>query len=536
VTNVVTEERAHQYARDGWWDGSTLAQKVQEHARTRPGAVAVVDETTNSRVTYQELWDDACRVAEYLAEDGVGPGDVVSVQLPNWYETVAVDLGVLTRGAVLNPLLPNYRSHELHHILGTARAQILFTPDEFRGFDHAALGRELVRDLDSLHNHVVVRGHGNFWQRVLGRSVTRVEPPADAAALSEVIFTSGTEATPKGVMHTEHTTNCNVRSAYAVNELGPDDVVWAPSPIGHSTGLNFGVRLALYFGMKLVLQDRWDAERAVELIDQERCSYTLAATTFLTDLIAAAARSGRDVSSLTRFGCGGAPVPPEIVRAGADADINVLRIYGLTEALVVSWNRPSSTLEQRMHTDGLALPEVELAVWDEHDEPVAVGTPGEIVVRGPNVCVGLFDDPEREQRIFTADGWLRTGDVGVLDDDGYLAIVGRSKEIIIRGGINVAPREIEDLLMEMPAVQAAAVIGIPDERLGEIGCACVVTDGPITLDEAVAHLRSRDLATYKLPEMLRVVDALPTTPSGKIRKNELRDMILHTQSEGGVHE
>ena len=178
-----------------------------------------------------------------------------------------------------------------------------------------------------------------------------------------MIFTSGTEATPKGVMHTEHTTNCNVRSAYAVNELGPRDVVWVPSPIGHSTGLNFGVRLALYFGLKLVLQDAWNADRAVELIERERCSYTLAATTFLTDLVdRGRERSDRDVSSLTRFGCGGAPVPPEIVRAGTDAGINVLRIYGLTEALVVSWNRAGSPLEQRMHTDGRALPEVELDV------------------------------------------------------------------------------------------------------------------------------------------------------------------------------
>ena len=280
-------------------------------------------------------------------------------------------------------------------------SKLLFTPDEFRGFDHASLGAELVHDIEALRGNVVVRGSGDFWQRVFGREPTRFLPPTDPAALSEVIFTSGTEATPKGVMHTEHTTNCNVRSAYAVNDLGPDDVVWAPSPIGHSTGLNFGVRLALYFGLKLVLQDAWNADRAVELIERERCSYTLAATTFLTDLIAAAARSGRDVSSLTRFGCGGAPVPPEVVRAGADADINVLRIYGLTEALVVSWNRPSSSLEQRMHSDGVALPEVELAIWDDADTPVPAGTQGEIVVRGPNVCVGLFDDPEREQRIFT---------------------------------------------------------------------------------------------------------------------------------------
>jgi acyl-CoA synthetase (AMP-forming)/AMP-acid ligase II len=529
VTSVVSDERARQYVADGWWDGSTLVERVREHTRERPGAVAVFDETTDSRTTYQELWNDARRVAGFLAEQGVQPGDVVSVQLPNWYETVAIDLGVLALGAVLNPLLPNYRSRELQHILGTARSKLLFTPDEFRGFDHAALAAELVRDVETLRNHVVVRGSGDFWQRVLGREPSHFVPPADPGALSEVIFTSGTEATPKGVMHTEHTTNCNVRSAYAVNELGPDDVVWVPSPIGHSTGLNFGVRLALYFGLKLVLQDAWNADRAVELIEQERCSYTLAATTFLTDLITAAERSGRDVSSLTRFGCGGAPVPPEVVRTGADADINVLRIYGLTEALVVSWNRPSSSLEQRMHTDGLALPEVELAVWDDNDTPVPAGIRGEVVVRGPNVCVGLFDDPEREQRVFTDDGWLRTGDVGVLDDDGYLAIVGRIKEIIIRGGINIAPREIEDLIMEMPAVRAAAVIGVPDERLGEIGCACVVAERALELDEVVAHLRSRDLATYKLPQMLRLVPELPTTPSGKIRKNELRAQVMDEQ-------
>ncbi len=319
-------------------------------------------------------------------------------------------------------------------------------------------------------------------------------------------------------MHTEHTTNCNVRSAYAVNELGPADVVWAPSPIGHSTGLNFGVRLALYHGLKLVLQERWDADRAVELIERERCSYTLAATTFLTDLIAAAAtRSDRDVSSLTRFGCGGAPVPPEIVRAGAAAGINVLRIYGLTEALVVTWNRAASPLAKRMHADGLALPEVDVDIRD-----------GEVLVRGPNVCVGLFDDPDRERAIFTDDGWLRTGDAGVLDDEGYLTIVGRKKEIIIRGGLNIAPREIEDLCCEMAGVRAAAVVGIPDDRLGEIMCACIVTEGgePVTLDAVVEFFRARDLATYKLPQMLRVVAELPMTPSGKVRKQELRRSIV----------
>jgi acyl-CoA synthetase (AMP-forming)/AMP-acid ligase II len=516
---TIDPSRAARYVADGWWDGSTLVARVRDHAAAQPDATAVVDETTDARASYGELWRDACAVAGLLVDEGVGPGDVVSVQLPNWYETVAIDLGVLALGAVLNPLLPNYRARELHHILGTARSAVLFTPGVFRGFDHGVMGRELQASIDTLRTHLVVRD-GDFGDRMASRARAgdaRAHTAVDPSAVSEVIFTSGTEATPKGVVHTEHTTNCNVRSAYAVNELGPDDVVWAPSPIGHSTGLNFGVRLALYFGMKLVLQDRWDPSRAAELVERERCSYTLAATTFLTDLVGAASSAGRDLSSLTRFGCGGAPVPPEIVRAGAEAGINVLRIYGLTEALVVSWNRAGSPLEKRMHTDGQALPEVELDVRD-----------GEVMVRGPNVCVGLFDDPERERAIFTDDGWLHTGDAGVLDTDGYLSIVGRTKEIIIRGGLNIAPREIEDLLCEIDVVRAAAVIGVPDDRLGEITCACIVTDpgASPSLETIVDFLRTRGLATYKLPQVLRLVDALPTTPSGKVRKNELREAIV----------
>jgi acyl-CoA synthetase (AMP-forming)/AMP-acid ligase II len=504
---------ARAYVADGWWDGSTLAGRVREHAALRPDALAVVDDTTGRRATYAELWDDARRVVALLTERGVAAGDVVSVQLPNWYETVAVDVGVLAHGAVLNPLLPNYRGRELSQILTTARTRLLFTPGNLRGFDHAALGRELQAVVDTLDAHVVVRGDD---PSVLDAPASRTPiAEVDPAAVSEVIFTSGTEATPKGVLHTEHTTNCNVRSAYAVNELSNDDVVWMPSPIGHSTGLNFGVRLALFFGLPLVLQDRWDADVAAALIARERCTYTLAATTFLGDLIGAAQQSTHDLSSLRRFGCGGAPVPPELVRAAADVGINVLRIYGLTEALVVSWNRPGSSLEHRMHSDGLALPEVEIDVRD-----------GEVLVRGPNVCVGLFDDPEREAAIFTDDGWLRTGDAGILDREGYLSIVGRKKEIIIRGGLNIAPREVEDLLCEIPEVRAAAVVGIPDDRLGERMCACVVTDAPLTLDDVVAFLRRRELATYKLPEALRRFDALPATPSGKIRKVELRQMLI----------
>ena len=525
------------YRTRGSWTATTVVDRVREHAVARPDALAVVDGTDDRRITYAELWRDASAFASFLVSRGVRPGDGVSVQLPNAYETVVVDLGVLAAGAVLNPLLPNYRAHELRHILAVSRAKVYVTPDTYRGFDHLAMAAELGTGLPDLHTHVVVgtpTASTSFaFADTLATPVGPL-PDRDAAALSELIFTSGTEAAPKAIMHTEQTTNVSVRATIDAMGITDDDVVWMPSPIGHSTGLNFGLRLALYAGRPIVLQDKWDAARAAELIERERCSYTLAATTFLSDLVRTLASTPRDVTSMRCFGCGGAPVPPELVHAAAAAGVTVLRIYGSTEGLVITWNRADSPLDKRAETDGLPMPEVEVEIRDDEDRVLGPGSPGEIHVRGPEVCVGFFDDPERTARAFTADGWWRSGDLGVIDTDGYLTIVGRKKEIIIRGGMNIAPREIEDLLCEMPAVRAAAVIGLPDERLGELVCACVVTDEPLTLDDIVAHLRTRDLATYKLPQAVRLVDSIPMTASGKLRKAALRDEIVAALADGGA--
>jgi acyl-CoA synthetase (AMP-forming)/AMP-acid ligase II len=295
-----------------------------------------------------------------------------------------------------------------------------------------------------------------------------------------------------------------------------------PSPIGHSTGLNYGVRPAVYLGLPLVLQDRWSAAEALDLVTRLDCSYTLAATTFLSDLVDEAARTGADVSSLHHFGSGGAPVPPALVETARGVGIEVLRLYGSTELLCATWNTPDSAWEKKVSTDGRALDGVEIEVRSEDGEPVC-NEPGEIFGRSPNACVGFFDDPERTRATFLPDGWVKSGDVGVLDEDGYLAIVGRKKEIIIRGGLNIAPRELEELILQLPQVAATAVVGLPHDRLGEIVCACVVLHegASLTLNELVARLREHRLATFKLPQAFACIDALPMTSTGKIRKHEL---------------
>jgi acyl-CoA synthetase (AMP-forming)/AMP-acid ligase II len=508
---------------------------VREHARETPDAVAVVDLLGERRHSYAELQEDARRVAGFLLEAGVSPGDVVAVQLPNRYETVVIALGVLMAGAVVNPMLPVYRSKELRYMLTVGRTRVMFLPDTCRGHDHVSMVGALQPELPELTTRVVVPLVGGpvpdgwvpFGAIVQRRPETpdaTCEPPAEE--VSELIFTSGTEADPKAIMHTEQTTNFSVRAAWTSLSMDRDDVVWMPSPVGHSTGFNYGVRMALYHGLKLVLQDRWDGAEAARLVEAERCTYTLAATTFLRDIVSAAGRGAGDISSMSMFGCGGAPVPAELVSAASERGVTVLRLYGSTEVLVATWNRRSSPEEKRTQTDGRPVDGVEVEVWDAAGTPVA-GEPGEIETRGPNTCVGFFEDPGRTAATFHPDGWVRSGDVAVMDGDGHLTVVGRVKEIIIRGGLNIAPREIEDLLLTMPGVRAAAVVGLPHDRLGEIGCACVVPeDGvEITLQAVAAHLDAAGLARYKQPERLVLVDAIPMTSTGKVQKFRLVEAI-----------
>jgi acyl-CoA synthetase (AMP-forming)/AMP-acid ligase II len=480
--------------------------------------------------TRAQVIADANALALRLERQGARPGDVVSVQLPNRYEAVVVALATFRLGMILNPLLPNYRTKELDYVFRKAAPRVVVTPNEYRGHDHVAMIDDLRASLPDDFIHLVVDDGDELLRSLRADADTSSAPssaPPIAAAVSELIFSSGTEASPKGVMHTEQTTNAGVRSVRDFLELGPGDVVWMPSPVGHSTGFNFGLRLALYHGLPLVLQDRWDAAVAVDLVRDHRCTYTLAATTFLQDMVDELTRRGERLEHLGRFACGGAPVPPELVAAAADRGIGVLRLYGSTEALVVSCNRPDTPLDARLHTDGIALPGVELRTRADDGRLCKPGEPGEIEVWSWQNAVGYFDDPERTAATFTNDGWVRSGDLGVLSEDGALSIVGRKKEIIIRGGLNITPREIEELLLAFDEVERCAVVGLPDKRLGERVCACVCLRPGTSLefDVMVERLKAAGLAIYKLPQLLHVVDALPMTASGKIQKHVLKAQL-----------
>jgi acyl-coenzyme A synthetase/AMP-(fatty) acid ligase len=546
VRNVVTSDvLAAHYRGVGLWTADTLSSRVAEHVSSPlAGSIAVVDELGQRSHTYTQLGHDAAQLAAVLQGAGVAAGDVISVQLPNIYETVVAAVAASSIGAVINPLLPNYRAHELEHVFRTAAPRVIFTPDVYRGFDHRIMVEDVARTTGVRPFHIVVRlddSHGGSAGDLELKAAlddrrsdsAPLLPGTDATAVSELIFTSGTEATPKAIMHTEETANFAVRATFADLGISAGHVVWMPSPVGHSTGFNYGIRAALFHGVPLVLQDRWDAADAVALVSSQQCNYTLAATTFLEDLVSECERTGVRLPSLTHFGCGGAPVPAALVARAQAAGICVLRLYGSTEVLCATWNRPSSAFEKRSTTDGFALRHTDIEVRDDDGNTLEVPAQGELHIRGPNTSVGFANDPERTAASYLADGWVRSGDVAQLDAEGYVTIVGRKKEIIIRGGVNIAPREIEDMLSEFAEIRQVAVLGIPDERLGERSCACLVlVPGAVLSFEAmIERLRAAGLATYKLPERMFVVDALPVTPSGKVQKHLLgRDIVEWSRS------
>jgi non-ribosomal peptide synthetase component E (peptide arylation enzyme) len=530
---TLTDEISRRYRADGWWEDRTLLDHFDAAVAKTPDALAVVA-PRGERMTFAELDAAARRVASHFAALGLKQGEVVSIQLPNWAEFVIVHLAATRLGAVTNPLLPIYRENELSYILRFARTRIAVIPGQYRHCDYPAMYAGLWQDLPEL-NEIFVVGEGASGRMrpfsELARPASGALPSVQAAGddVSAIIFTSGTESKPKGVMHSHNTMTYGNRAMAQLMELTAQDVIWAPSPIAHGTGFLWGMRQALMLGAKLVLQDIWDAEEALRLIEAERCSFTLSATPFVAMLVNSPSAGVRDTSSLRTFACAGAPIPRKLgVEAREKIGCVLVGMWGMTECFVGSASALGDKEEKLWGSDGKAMPGGELAIFDEtRTRILPPGEEGELATRGPHVSLGYFNDPERTRSTFSQDGWLFSNDLATIDAEGYIRIVGRKKDIINRGGLKVSARELEEFLLQHPKVKEVAIVAVPDTRLGEKSCAFVIAKGaqPPTLAEIVRFLEERGIAKYKLPEYLRVVSSFPMTPSGKIQKFLLRDSI-----------
>lgn len=523
--------RAARFRAEGYWRGQTLDDVFRAAVSARAASdVAVVQ--AGHRLTWGELDQQVSAVAAGLAGLGVGTGDVVSVQLPNWTEFVVLNFAVARIGAVLNSLPATFRHRELDYILSRARPKVYVIPRQIGSLDFLPMAEALRASIPELEHIVVVRGDPGraiAFDRLVQTTpadLTQLAPTGDD--LGFLVFTSGTEAMPKGVLYTHDILEFSVRSVVDALGVGTDDVIFMPSPLASTTGVLNGMDMLAMLQTKLVLLERWNPEAAANLIEQERCAFTFIAATFLHDLTYLDGIAGRDMSSFRLFACGGSPIPVKLARdAEKILGCRVLRAYGASEQTFVVINRPADRSERAYNTDGLALPGREIRILDSAGQPVPPGQTGEIACRGPNVAVGYFGAPELNARAFDPDGFYHSSDLGVLDEDGYLTVVGRKKELIIRGGMNISPMEIETQLAEHPDVAEVAVVGYPDGRLGERACAFIVPSPGSTpvLAELAEFLLAGGMAKYKLPERLEIVASLPRTPVGKVHKASLAALL-----------
>ena len=481
------------------------------------------------------------RIAAGLLDLGVAPGQVVSAQLPNWWQLAAVHLACLRVGAVTNALMSIFRKRELTFMLGLAESVLLLTPETFNGFDHAALATELRAELPGLAHVVAVRpeGGGAFEDRLAARAPTaadraefarRAPSPDDVTQLA---YTSGTTGEPKGVMVTSNTALCNVRDFADRLGITADDTVLMASPLAHQTGFLYGLMMPILRGTPVVLQDVWRPARATEIIRSESVSFSMASTPFLTDLAAQAEADPDAFASFRLFLCAGAPVPRDLVRRATKAmDARISSGWGMSEMGAVTVTGPDDPDERVFETDGSPLPGVELRILALDGSVAGPDEEGRLQLRADSLFGGYLKRPDL--RGLDAEGWFDTGDLARIDAEGYLRITGRSKDIIIRGGENIPVVEIENLIYGHPDVAEVALVAMPDPRLGERVCAFVVGRAgaePLTLDAVTAHLLAQGTARQYLPERLEVVDALPRTLTGKIQKFKLRDRLADGQED-----
>jgi cyclohexanecarboxylate-CoA ligase len=531
VTDRYSSEQIERYYATGVWRPSTLFDELEAQVAIRPDKVFITDGT--AAYTFRQLRTAALRLAAGLAGRGIGAGDRVVVQLPNWTEFAVITAALSRLGAIMVPVMPVYRSDDVRFVVETAEAKTAFTPGMFRGFDHARMFADLAAAGTGLQTVIAVRSQtvpdGALALGDLLAGDNEDLPPSGIGPDDPfaVVFSSGTTSRPKGCLHTFNTYCASARLMGEAYHYTDADVQFGPSPVTHSTGLVTSILMPLVHGAGSHLMDIWEPREGLERIAKFRCTGSVTATTFLQTLLSVYDPDQHDASSLRFWTSAGAPIPGAFV-AGAQRTLprmKVLSLYGRSENLCTTLCSIDDDPERSVTSDGRAAPGQEVRVVGEHGDEVPRGTEGDIAFRGASNLLEYIGQPAATAEMFTADGFSKSGDLGVMDADGYVRVTGRLKDIVIRGGLNISVRQVEDLLIAHPAVSAVAAVGMPDAVLGERVCCYLVPApgaAPLTVADMQEYLLGAGLAIQKVPERIEVVTELPTTATGKIQKNLLR--------------
>lgn len=519
--------------------GLTLADSLALRVNEDPRRPFVAFE--DRRLTYAQVDAQADALAAALHELGIEAGDRIALTLPNWPEFVVSAFAAAKLGAVIVPLNPRFTPPELQYMLRHSESVAVVTAENWEGTDYLARFEQFLGVLPDLQ-YVLSVGEEDLWydDRIHqfedlvssgeGRPYPRWEGSADEPFA--ILYTSGTMGKPKGVQLTHE--NLMANAALSADALGlrPDDVVFGVNTLFNAFGIGTGVLGTMVAGASLVLHEGYEPAEALEIVRRERVTvFHGVPTNFILALNESGGRPGQ--GTLRTGVVAGAPVSEELVLRIQRELVPGIRVgYGMTETgNLVAVNTPDDPAGKQVATVGRPLPEVEVRVIDVDGSVLPVESVGEVAVRGPGVMRGYYRQPGETAQVFTADGFFLTGDLGMVDEEGFLHIIGRRKEMIIRGGFNVYPREVEDRLHAHPAVLDVAVVGLPDEILGEVACACIVpVEGAIVTGEEIRDFCREVLADYKVPDLVRFLDSFPLTGSGKVRRVELARIIAAEES------
>ena len=534
VTGRYTSAQIERFYASGTWRETTMWGELEAQAAARPDKTFVTDSTTS--YTFAQLRAAALRLAAGLARLGIGPRDRVAVQLPNWTEFAVISAALSRLGAVMVPIMPIYRYDDVRFVLETAGVKAAFTPGEFRGFDHARMFLDLAAADTPLQTVIAVRadpvpvGTLSYADVLASTEEPAPGPGAGPDDPFVIVFSSGTTSRPKGCLHTFNTYCAAARLLGQAWRYSADDVQFGPSPVTHTTGLVTSILMPLIHGAGSHLMEIWEPREGLERIAKFRCTAAVTATTFLQMLLTVYNPDQHDASSMRFWTAAGAPIPGSFVEAarGALPGMQVLSLYGRTENLVTTLCTVDDDPMRSVTSDGKAAAGQEVRIVGADGSEPPPGQEGDIAYRGAMNLVEYINQPEATAEMFTPDGFSRSGDLGVMDADGYVRVTGRLKDIVIRGGLNISVRQIEDLLAAHPAVSVAAAVGMPDEVLGERVCCYLVPVAgaePLTVEQMREYLLGAGLAIQKVPERVEIVSALPMTPTGKVQKNLLRQDI-----------
>ena len=532
-------DRVAYFKESGLWPNRVLTDYLDAAVAANPDRNAAVgyDSQTDTRTvrSYAELNRIVDRIALGLVAHGIGPGDVVAMQLPNIWQFNALYLACVRIGAIVNPLMPIFRHRELSFMLAFGQAKAIFVAYRYRGFDYPAMIAELRPDLPALDHVFVIGGNGSdsfdtcfldrAWEAERDRDAVFAERKPSPDDISILMYTSGTTGQPKGVMHTQNTLIGNILKFIDRVELDPSDTVLMASPLAHLTGFLYGLMMPVVLGGPSVLMDVWNPAEAARIVEAEKVTFTMASTPFLSDLTNTPAVDGHDLGSLHTFLTAGAPIPRILSRRASERlGVLVIAAWGMTENGAVTMTQPSDPEDKIFGSDGGPIEGMEVRVVGEDGAPLPPDTEGRLQARGMGNFVGYLKKPE----LFAtdADGWFETGDLARMHEDGYIRISGRSKDVIIRGAENIPVVEVEELLYRHGAVEDAAIVAMPDERLGERACVFVTLKPgqALSFEDMIGYLVEQKMAKQYFPERLEIIDTMPRTPSGKIQKYRLREI------------